>query len=38
MLKLEDQLTHNKQMAGDLGNAKVMIETRDREINRLSML
>jgi len=36
--KLDEQLMNNKQMGSDLNTAKGMIESRDKEINRLSML
>lgn len=38
MNKLDEQLSNNKQLAGDLNHAKGMIESRDTEIRRLSML
>jgi chromosome segregation ATPase len=38
IIKLDEQLMNNKQMGSDLNTAKGMIESRDKEINRLSML
>lgn len=38
MNKLEEQLHLNQQISNDMSAAKAMIETRDREISRLSML
>lgn len=38
MNKLEEQLQLNNQISSDLSHAKTMIESRDKEINRLSML